>query len=78
MIKNTLMILTLGLFLLSTALYAGKPLNKQHKGLTGKDGAKVNCVYCHKTAGNPKTEGNDLEQLKKGPYCNSKDCHGKK
>ncbi len=76
MIRNAIFVLVIGTLFLGSALFAGVPLNKQHKGMTGKDDAKVNCAYCHTKAGNPKTTGNDLETLKKGSYCAIKDCHG--
>lgn len=60
-----------------SVLFAGVPLNKKHKDLKGKDGAKVNCAYCHNAdkANNPKKKGTDLAKLKKGPYCAIKGCH---
>ena len=59
----------------SSLLFASTDLNKQHKGQKGKDGAKVNCTYCHKKAGAPKTKGNDLAKAKKGEYCAIDGCH---
>jgi hypothetical protein len=63
--------------LVASVALADVPLNKKHLGLTGLNGEKVNCAYCHdaKKANNPKTKGNDLAALKKGKYCAMKDCH---
>ena len=77
--KKVLVILMLVLLFAGTAVLASKkgPIKDKHKGLTGLEGAKVNCAYCHspKKANNPKTEDNDLNALKKGPYCAIKGCH---
>jgi len=56
-------------------LMANVAVNKQHKTLKGKDGAKVNCAYCHTKAKIPKKKGNDINALKKGEYCSQKGCH---
>ncbi len=61
--------------LAAAVLNANPTIFKAHKGMTGKDSAKINCVYCHKTTAIPKAKGNDIEKLKKGPYCAMKDCH---
>ena len=58
----------------ATVVFGSVSLNKPHKGLKGKDDAKINCVYCHKTAGNPK-DGKDYDKYKKGPYCKMSGCH---
>ena len=77
--KKLLIVLMLAMLFAGTVVMASKtgPLKDKHKGLTGLDGKKVNCAYCHspKKANNPKTEGNDLEALKKGKSCAMKDCH---
>jgi hypothetical protein len=60
--------------LVSTVVMGSVSLNKPHKGMKGKDGDKINCVYCHNKAGNPK-EGKDYDKYKKGPYCKKSGCH---
>jgi hypothetical protein len=67
--------LALATFLASSALLATPAFNKAHKGAKGLEGAKVNCVYCHKTAKIEKKKGQDLAKLKKTKYCAMKDCH---
>lgn len=59
-------------------LFADVPLNKQHKGKTGFEDAKINCAYCHTKAKNPKKDVSDAEvaKLKKDKkYCAIKGCH---
>ena len=74
--KKTIFAVTVALTLICTAIFANPAMNKSHKDLIGKGGAKVNCVYCHKTAGIVKEKGkSDVEQLKKGEFCAMKDCH---
>ena len=73
--KKTIFGVAIATLFVSSLLMASVPVNKQHKGLTGKDGAKVNCTYCHKKAASPKTKGNDLAKLKKGAYCAIDGCH---
>jgi hypothetical protein len=58
----------------STALFASVPINKKHKGKE-LNGAKVNCVYCHKTAGIAKEGGQDNKALQKKATCKSAGCH---
>ncbi|MCP4198255.1 MAG: hypothetical protein GY762_13980 [Proteobacteria bacterium] len=77
--KKVLVALMLTMLFAGTVVLASKtgPIKDKHKGLTGLEGAKVNCAYCHssKKANNPKTEGNNLETLKKEKYCAINDCH---
>jgi hypothetical protein len=77
--KKVLVAVMLIMMFAGTVVLASKkgPIKDNHKGLTGLEGAKVNCAYCHspKKANNPKTEDNDLEALKKEKYCAMKDCH---
>ena len=54
---------------------ANPKINKAHKGKTGKDGAKINCNYCHKTAAIPKTKGQDAAKIQKGASCATAGCH---
>lgn len=72
--KKLLFILAIASMLIGTAIGADVLLNKKHKGLNGKDGDKVNCVYCHKKAGNPK-KTKEYEKYKKGPFCMIEGCH---
>jgi hypothetical protein len=74
MLRKLLFGLAIATMLAGTALFADVLLNKKHKGLNGRDGDKVNCVYCHTKAGNPKV-GKDYEKYKSGPYCKIKGCH---
>ena len=73
--KKTLFTIIITLSLISSVLVANVEMNKSHKGLTGTDGAKVNCAYCHKKSEIKKEKGQDQEKLKKGPSCTLKDCH---
>jgi hypothetical protein len=65
---------TIAAMLLGTALNADVLLNKKHKGMDGKDGARIDCAYCHQAAGKPK-DGKNYEQHKNGPYCAMNGCH---
>jgi hypothetical protein len=75
--KKVILPLLLITIFIGTVVFANVkgPTKEKHLGLKGLDGAKVNCVYCHKKAGNPKTEGNDVKKLKEGKYCAIKACH---
>jgi hypothetical protein len=64
----------LGTLLVAGTLWAEAPLVKRHDKLTGKNGAPVDCDYCHVVAGNPK-DGKNYEKYKKGPFCAIKGCH---
>lgn len=61
----------------SAVLFADVKLNKQHKGKAGLEGEKINCVYCHTKAKNPKKDISDAEvaKLKKDKFCAMKGCH---
>lgn len=70
----------LATFFVSTIVFAMAkgPIKDAHKGKTGLEGAKVNCVYCHKKEkGNiAKKKGQDTKKIIKGnKYCAIKDCH---
>jgi len=71
--KKIIFGLAIATMFVSTVLFADVTLNKKHKGLE-KDGAKINCVYCHKKAGNPK-EGKDYAKYKSGKFCKGSGCH---
>ncbi len=73
--KHFILTIVIAAMLIAAVLNANPVIYKPHKGMTGKDSAKVNCVYCHKTASIPKVKGNDVEKLKKAPTCAMKDCH---
>jgi hypothetical protein len=77
--KKILIVLMLFMLFAGTVVLASKkgPIKDTHKGLTGLNGAKVTCAYCHspKKAHNPKTGGNNLETLKKEEFCAIKGCH---
>ena len=57
--KKALTPFVLAAIFISTVVFASAkgPLKEKHDGKVGLDGAKINCVYCHKTAANPKTKG---------------------
>lgn len=63
---------------MSAVVWGGAKTNKSHKGKTGADGAKISCVYCHKTAGIPKKKLENPPSTAKGPFCSTGDCHQKK
>ena len=64
-------------FFVSSLVFANGKINKKHLNKTGKDGAKINCVYCHKSPGAniPKKKGQDINALYKTPYCSGQGCH---
>jgi hypothetical protein len=57
----------------SSIIFANTTINKEHSGLT-KDGANVNCSYCHTTAGIPKQAGNKA-QSNTNTFCLGSECH---
>ncbi len=73
--------------LLASAVVFGNPtIHKAHKGTKAeaKGGAKVNCVYCHKTAELKKEKKTHVEDLKARPlvfkfkqveFCKMSGCH---
>ena len=65
--------LAIATMFVSSILFADVNLNKKHKGME-KDGAKVNCAYCHTKAGNPK-EGKDYAKYRDGKFCKGSGCH---
>ena len=61
--------------LASSVLIADPKMNKAHKAKV-KDGAKVNCTYCHNSPGNiPKKRGQDIKALYKTKTCAGQGCH---
>jgi hypothetical protein len=73
--KKTILVIFLALTLICTVIFANPVMNKAHKGLMVKETTKVNCVYCHKKAAIVKEKGHDLEKLKTGEFCATKECH---
>ena len=71
--KKVIFGLTLTTMFIGTMLFADVSLNKKHKGMK-KDGQKINCVYCHKKAGNPK-DGKEFAKYQKGKFCKGSGCH---
>ena len=65
----------LALMFAAGTLSANGKINKAHLGLTGKDGAKVNCVYCHTTQKVAKKKGQDKAALYKNAGCAGAKCH---
>lgn len=61
--------------MVSPMVFGSMDLNKKHADKTGKDGAKVNCAYCHTTAGIKKEKGLDMAALQKGDSCAMAGCH---
>ena len=74
--KNAILAGVSAMFLVSGLAFGNVTLNKQHKGKTGLDGDKINCVYCHKKAEIPKKKGQDMAKLKKTKFCKGSGCHG--
>jgi hypothetical protein len=60
---------------ISTIALADKTLNKQHINLKTRDGAKVNCILCHQTAGIPKKKGAPYKHLYTNRLCDGPGCH---
>ncbi len=73
--KKILLTLIFGTMFAATMLSANGKHNKAHLSMKGKDDAKINCVYCHKTAKIAKKKGQDLKQFDSSPYCSGKGCH---
>lgn len=73
--KKRTIAITFIAFFIGVFIGANPLMNKSHLKLKGKDGAKINCVYCHTTAKIPKKKGQDLDALYKTPYCAGKGCH---
>jgi hypothetical protein len=73
--KKALITLTFATMFITTLLFANGKMNKNHLNMKGKDDAKINCVYCHKTAKIPKKKGQDHTKHDSDPYCMGKGCH---
>lgn len=70
--------LVLAVFFISAMVFAMAkgPIKEGHKDKVGLDKAKINCVYCHKTAAIAKKKGQDTKKMvKESKYCAIKDCH---
>ena len=73
--KQSIILLILALLFISTAVFADKKLNKDHLNMKTRDGDKVNCILCHKTAGIEKKKGAPYKHLYTTRYCNGSGCH---
>jgi hypothetical protein len=74
--KKSIFAVFLALTLICTVIFANPATNKAHKGLVIGEKTKVNCAYCHKKVGIVKEKGKaDVEALKKGEFCATKECH---
>ncbi|TAL30626.1 MAG: hypothetical protein EPN93_19315 [Spirochaetes bacterium] len=71
--KKALFLLVLTAFIGTPAIFANTAINKQHSGLA-KDGTKINCAYCHTTAGLEKKAGNKA-QMNTNAFCLGSGCH---
>jgi hypothetical protein len=72
--KKLVLGLVMASMFIGTVVLGSASLNGPHKGKTGKDGATINCAYCHVKAGNPKA-GKDYAKYKTGPFCKGSGCH---
>jgi cytochrome c553 len=72
--KKLVLGLVMASMFIGTVVLGSASLNAPHKGLKGKDGATINCAYCHTAAGNPKA-GKDYAKYKTGPFCKGSGCH---
>ncbi len=75
--KKLFMAIMVVLMTVSVMVLANPKMNKSHVGKKGKGEAKINCVYCHKTAGIAKKKGQDVEAHKKNALCAIGKCHAK-
>ena len=73
--KKILTITVLTILFAGNAIMANGTTNKPHRKLKGKADAKINCIYCHKTAGIEKKKGQDLNQLYRTDFCAGSACH---
>jgi hypothetical protein len=71
--KKVLFLMVLTTLIGIPMIFANTAINKQHSGLA-KDGAKVNCAYCHTTAGIQKEAGNKA-QMNTNAFCMGSECH---
>lgn len=71
--KKFIFVAAISTLFISALAFSSAPLNKAHKGQE-KDGAKINCAYCHKKAGIAK-ESKDYDKHKKGKFCAGSGCH---
>jgi len=71
--KPALIALALAVLFISSLAFSSAQLQKAHKGLD-RDGAKINCAYCHEKAAIPK-EGKDYQKHQGNPGCKGSGCH---
>jgi hypothetical protein len=76
--KKIFVAIVLGALFACSLGFGNPAINGKHSGKKGKDGASVNCMYCHDAAKGavPKAKGGDLAKLKAGPFCKIAGCHG--
>lgn len=72
--KQIVLLVLLTLTLAAATLFADKPLVRRHTRFFGRQGALIDCKYCHVVAGNPR-KGKNYEKFKLGPFCAIKACH---
>ena len=73
--KKGLSILFFAVLLFAGSVSANGKNNKAHLNAKTKDGGKINCVYCHQTAGFQKKKGQDLAVIDTHQYCAGNNCH---
>lgn len=73
--KKILLSIVFATMFVTSLISANGKMNKSHLGMKGKDDAKINCVYCHKTAKIAKKKGQDHKQFDSSPFCMGKGCH---
>mgnify|MGYP003396971128 CR=1 FL=1 len=75
--KNTLVLVFAAIMLMNVAVFASVKMNTSHKGKVGKDGAAINCAYCHDAAkgGFAKKKSGAKPQMKGNQYCSIGECH---
>lgn len=71
--KKLFFVAAMSTMFIASLAFSSASLNKAHKGKT-KDGAKITCAYCHKTAAMPK-ETKDYKKHQKNKFCAGSGCH---
>jgi len=71
--KKMLLVASIASLFISALAFSSPTLVKTHKGMN-KDGAAVDCAYCHKTSAIPK-EGKDFAKYQKNATCAGPACH---
>lgn len=71
--KKILLVVALAFMFAGALAFSSPSLVKPHKGMI-RNGAKIDCAYCHEASGAPKA-GKDYAAYQKKASCQGAGCH---